>query len=237
LFALARRSACVHEMPVFKLGGIMKRIGYLVAALWALASGTAAPAQVILSNYPPTNDTNTTAIVNNLRWKALSFSVPAGPDLPIGDLTVRLGNYDTIADAPLFQIRDHTGSITMPGTMILATFNAPAPNGTANQDYTFTPSSPFSLVGGTSYWIVLTGVAGGNFDWRGSSPAITPTGLATYGGQSLFTANGGTTWTTSATINSLHWVVAPEPTSVILTGLGAGAFWRLRRRSEVNRMT
>src|SRR5688572_4680352 len=72
-------------------------------------------AQVILSNYPQTNDTNTTADVTNLRWKALSFAMPAATGAGVGDLRVRLGDWDSPNETPIFEIRDHTGSTTAPG--------------------------------------------------------------------------------------------------------------------------
>lgn len=200
------------------------------AVLWLHGTGAA---QVIIGNYPPANDTNTTAAVTDLRNKAISFVMPAGPNIDVGNLIVRLGNYDSAADSPTFQIRDHTGSTTAPGTNVLLTMLAPAPGGTAIQDYTFTPGASFSLVGGTSYWLVAVGVAGGSYDWRGSSPAITPTGIATYGGQSLFTTNAGTSWSNSATINSfqLNAAAIPEPGSLALAFAAAStlAVWRRRR--------
>ena len=69
-------------------------------------------------------------------------------------------------------------------------------------------------------------------DWRGSSPAIVPTGIATYGGQSLFTTNGGTSWTTSTTINSLHLEVIPEPSMLGLAGMGFGVLGARARRTR-----
>jgi hypothetical protein len=211
----------------------MARGKLALCACVLLLAANSVSAQVILGNYPPSNDTNTTADLTNLRWKALSFSVPAGPNIPVGDLTVRLGDYDVPADNPMFQIRDHTGSTTAPGTNVLFQWTTPAPAGVAIQDYTFSAGSLFELVGGTSYWLVAVGPLGGNSDWRGSSPAITPTGIATYGGQSLFTANGGTSWGASATINSFNMVVGiPEPTSLVLAGFGVVGAWCVRRRRK-----
>ena len=189
-------------------------------------------AAVILSNYPPTNDTNTTADVDNLRWKALSFAMPAGQSANLGLLTVRLGGYSLLTDVPIFEIRDHTGSTTSPGPNILASFAAPGPGpDTAIRNYTFTPTSAFTLQAGTSYWLVARGPdSTSSVYWRGSSPAITPTGIATYGGQSLFTTNAGSTWSASATINSFELLdIVPEPGSAALLAIGAVTLV-LRRR-------
>jgi hypothetical protein len=208
----------------------LRRVTFLLVLL---AAAPFVAAQPILSNYPPTNDTNTTADVDNLRQKALSFSMPASQSATVGNLTVRLGNYAVATDLPIFEIRDHTGSTTAPGPNVLLSFTAPPPGGAAIQDYTFTPSSTFTLAAGTSYWILMRGAdAVTSVDWRGSSPAIVPTGIATYGGQSLFTTNGGTSWTTSATINSLHLEVIPEPSMLGLAGVGFVALGARARRTR-----
>ena len=199
----------------------------IVAAILVVAAPVSA--QVILGNYPPANDTNTTADVTNLRWKALSFSMPASTSATVDSLKVRLGDYDLATETPIFEIRDHTGSTIAPGPNTLLSFTAPAPNGVAIQDYVFTPAASFTFQGGTSYWLLMRGNLGSNVDWRGSSPAIIPTGIATYGGQSLFTTNGGTSWTTSATINTFEMVV-PEPSIAGLAAVAALGCLARRRR-------
>ncbi|MBX3378003.1 MAG: hypothetical protein KF678_13485, partial [Phycisphaeraceae bacterium] len=174
-----------------------------VAALLTLAAGSTVSADVILSNYPPTNDTNTTAGVSSTRRKAMSFSMPAGPTYDITSITLRLQGYTSPSDVAILEIRDHTGSTTAPGTTVVGTFVAPASSNTAAGDFVFMPSGAVTLLPGTSYWICLyAGDATNTFDWRGSSPAIVPTGIATYGGQSLFSTTSGSTWTTSTTINT-----------------------------------
>ena len=200
---------------------MLKSLRRFVFPLVLLAAAPFAAAQPILSNYPPANDTNTSADIDNLRWKALSFSMPASQSATVGNLTVRLGNYASAADIPVFEIRDHTGSTTAPGPNVLLTFTAPPPGTATIQDYTFTPASTFTLAAGTSYWILMRGAdAATSVDWRGSSPAIVPTGIATYGGQSLFTSNGGTSWTTSTTINSLRLEVIPSRRCWVWRALG-----------------
>ncbi len=120
----------------------------LVVIGTVVAFAPVASAQVILGNYPPTNDSGTTADVNNLRWKALSFSMPPATSAPVGNLKVRLGDYDLVGETPTFEIRDHTGSTTAPGLSVLLSFTTPAPNGVAIQDYTFGPGAGFTLAGG-----------------------------------------------------------------------------------------
>lgn len=200
----------------------------------ALLAPTLAFGQVIIGNYPPTNDTSNSAGLNDGRRKALSFTMPAGQNAVVGNVTLRLGNYD-INDIVTLEIRNHTGSTTAPGTTSLVNFTSPTPGGTAVADYVFTPNNTFELLGGTSYWIYAYGATTPSaYDWRGSSPAVTPTGIASYASGSLFTTNGGSSWTNSTTLNTFQIEAAtpvPEPSVVLLVAATGAAVWlRVRRR-------
>ena len=200
----------------------------LGAACVALCVSSAS-ADIVIGNYPPTNDTGTTADTDNLRRKSISFAMPAGSAYDITSVTLRLQNYITPADIAVLEIRNHTGSTTAPGLTVVGSFTAPASGAAAVGDFTFTPVGTITLLPSTSYWIYVYGFdAITSFDWRGSSPSVTPTGIATYGGQSLFTTNGGTSWTSSATINTFRIEgVVPAPSAVFLLALAACP---LRRR-------
>lgn len=204
----------------------------LRAMTLALAAGASvASADIILGNYPPTNDTGTTAQVTNLRQKALSFAMPAGSAYDITSITLRLGNYITPGDIAILEIRDHTGSITAPGTTVIGSFTAPGSAAGTISDFIFTPVGTITLQPATSYWITLYGAASpSSFDWRGSSPSVVPTGIAAYGGQSLFTTNAGSTWTNSATINTfvIEGVIPAPATAGLLVLAGLAASRRRR---------
>ncbi len=196
-----------------------------------LATTSVASADIILGNYPPPNDGTLTATVNNLRRKAIAFAMPAGLGYNITSITLRLGNYDP-ADLAFLEIRDHNGTSTSPGAGIVGTFTAPVGLGPAIGDYVFTPNGTITLNAGTSYWIYLHGGATPSaFDWRAASPGVTPTGIATYGPGNLFTTNSGSTWTTSATINSfnIEGVVVPAPAAAGLLMFAGVAAARRRR--------
>jgi hypothetical protein len=75
----------------------------------------------------------------------------------------------------------------VPAGPALDTFSVPViPDQFGN--VTVTPASPFSLQSDTTYRIAVTGLTG-DFNWGGSSPPVTPTGIATsegyLGGASL----------------------------------------------------
>jgi hypothetical protein len=204
----------------------------LAAFAVAASFASVASADVILGNYPQTNDTGTTADTDNLRRKALSFAMPAGVGYNISSITLRLGNYITPGDIAVLEIRDHTGSTTAPGLSVIGAFTAPASAAATIDNFIFTPIGTVTLNPSTSYWIYVYGAnANTSFDWRGSSPSVTPTGIATYGGQSLFTVNGGTSWTTSVTINTfqIDGTVVPAPATAALLLAGLATVRRRRR--------
>lgn len=201
--------------------------GMAAAACVAAAAGSAS-ATVVIGNLPAANDGTSSALLNNLRIKALSFTMPAGPGYFLDNVVVRLRNYEA-GEAVFVQIRadDGTGN---PGATVLADLVVPTGVGAAATDYTTTPSGSVSLLGGATYWVYVAGSATSSFDWTASSPGIPPTGVATFG-LNRFTTNGGSTWTNSTIINSfqVNGTLIPTPgTLAVLAGLGLVAGRRRR---------
>lgn len=210
------------------LGAMTAR--FAVAAMAVAAAVPMASADVILGNYPITNDGTQTADVDNLRQKALRFTMPAGVDYNITSIVLRLGNYHA-TDVPILEIRDFNGTTTSPGAGVVGSFIAPLGGGAANADYSFAPSGSITLLAGSSYWIVLRGdSAATSFDWKAASPGVTPTGIATFGPGNLFTSNGGTTWATSTTLTSFVINGTPVPAPGVLAMIGVAALVGSRRR-------
>jgi hypothetical protein len=200
----------------------------LVLALLLIGPSTLS-ADLIIGNLPATADTTLTAQVNNLRLKAIRFTM-GNEAMQVTDLTLRLTNYDVTGEV-IAQIRDFTGSTLNPGTNVLLNFNAPTPGGAGTIEYLFSPSSTFTLQANTSYWLFVGGVAGGNFDWRATTTQ-NYVGPAVYGSGS-FTTNGGTSWSNSASRNYFELngtAPIPEPGSLLLLGVIGCCLGFSRRR-------
>lgn len=141
-------------------------------------------AQTTLISNLDGNDGTQAFDLDELRNKGMGFTMPAGQDYFLQHVTLRLETFGAVA--PIVQLWTNSGGV--PGTPVETLTNPTfAPSGIANYDFT---SSGTTLTAGESYWVVAYGVAGAaRYDWKASSPAQTPTGIATHLG-TLFDANG-----------------------------------------------
>lgn len=169
----------------------------VVVAVLALLSVQPLHAQTTLISNLPGNDGTQSATLNDTRNKGMGFTMPAGQDYTLEYVTLRLRT-SAAGATPIVEIWTNSGGV--PGAVIeTLTGPALAPSGIASYDFT---SSGTTLVGGTSYWIVAYGPAGATtYDWMASSPAQTPTGLATHLG-ATFDTNGPPPTTTSSILCS-----------------------------------
>lgn len=153
-------------------------------------------AQVTLISNLDGNDGTQSAGLNDTRNKGMGFTLPAGDDYTLDYVTLRL---DTAAGiAPIVEIWSNAGGV--PGAAIETLSNPTfAPSGIANYDFT---SSGTTLTAGETYWIVAYGPVGAaGYDWKASSPAQFPTGIASHFG-ATFDTNGPPPTTTSSIICS-----------------------------------
>ncbi len=196
-----------------------------VLAGLVLTLASAAQADVILGNYPPTNDNTQTAFVNQARQKAIGFITPSS-SIEVENVILRL-EFTALNQVPVLGIWSNSAA-NQPGTL-LHSFTNPASFSLGIDDYTF-DSSGFTLEPDTRYWLRLSGaIANNSMNWKASSPAVTPTGLATFDGN-LFTTDGGSTWSSSSIISTFQINgVVPEPGSLGVLAAG-GALLLVRRR-------
>lgn len=173
----------------------------------------------ILSNLPGNDASSTALSTTGTNAKAAAFTMP-GTAYTLDSVVLRLGNFES-ADTLLLEIRNDAGG--NPGSTVLATFTSPTGQGASTLDYTFTPTTTFTLSSSTNYWLVAA-VSNGSVAWRANNPGIAPTGVATYNGIKS-TNNNGTSWASSTTINSfsITGTAVPEPSTVILSGLAVSA--------------
>jgi hypothetical protein len=157
---------------------------------------SSARATELISNLPG-NDGTQAADLDELRNKGMGFTTP-GEQYRLTSATLRLETFGANV-APIVEIWDDVGG--NPGTSLVTLLNPTfAASGIAN--YEFVPPGTFMLLPNTTYWIVAYGQAGADrYDWKASSPAVTPTGLATHAG-ARFDSNGPPPTTVSSILCS-----------------------------------
>lgn len=199
--------------------------GGLPAAALVLAFGVGhANAQDVLISNLPGNDATQSASLGDGRIKGMGFTMPSQSSSLV-DVTLRM-NITGLDVDPLVRIFDDVGGV--PSNELL-TLENPSITETGIHNLTFLPPSSFTLAADTTYWLVVYSEGADRPHWMGSSPAETPTGLATHAG-STFSASGGPNPPTgSSGILNSYEVRIPAPASVALLGL-AGLVGVRRRR-------
>lgn len=211
----------------------MKSHVLLLGAVTTLTLGSiAAPSYAIsiIDNLPATND-NLSSPISASANTAVSFTIPAGnTDYILNTVILRLGGYAPTGDTPVLTIRQD--GVLNPSSSVVANFTNPAGlPGTAIRAYTFTPTTSFTFLANTRYWLYLSASAG-NFTWRGSDDGATntPSGIATFGAYRQ-TINGGTSFSAGTNFNTfavdataVPWETSDAvlPLSIIGFGLVAG---------------
>jgi hypothetical protein len=191
-------------------------IAFVVAAAAAIVLGLAPAARaVVLIGNLPGND-------------ATSTFMNAPYTLDYVDLRL---NYFNTSSVPVVQIYSNVGG--NPGTA-LTTLNAP-PIVVGPGTVRFTPSGTFTLDPSTTYWALVwnNATVANSFQWLASSPAVTPTGIATSAGY-RFSNGPPPPIGNSTTLNSyeIGATLVPEPTTgfAIAAAVGGACASRPRRR-------
>lgn len=196
----------------------------LVAGIVACAVvGAVASADIVISNLPGNDGSQTAGINGGSRTKGMGFSMPAGTDYFLDNVIARL-NITALGVIPVFEVfSDSSGS---PG-VLLTTLNNPAFPSLGIANFSFTPSGSFTLVGGRTYWIIASS-ANAVYDWKASSPSITPTGIATH---TRATFGAYVPMNTSSILVSyeINGTVVPAPGAMAILSLGGLLAIRRRR--------
>ncbi|MBZ0269700.1 hypothetical protein K8I85_16230 [bacterium] len=180
----------------------------LCAALVYASFASGAQADELISNLDG-NDGSQSADLDELRNKGMGFTMP-GAQYSLDNVTLRLETFGANV-APIVEIWDDVGG--NPGAPLVTLVNPVfAASGIANYD--FIPPGSFNLSANTTYWVVAYGVAGADrYDWKASSPAVTPTGIATHAG-AKFDTNGAPPTNNSSIICSYAVNGTTGPVSV-----------------------
>lgn len=200
-----------------------------------LTAASTASAGVIISNLNG-NDGTQTAGIDDLRNKGMGFTMASGNDYSLDFVTLRLDITGTPGDVdPIVQIWSNVGG--SPGAA-LTTLSDPLISATGINNYVFSATAPFTLLADTTYWLVVSGAVGASgFDWKASSPAVTPTGIATHFGAKFDTnglpPTGNSSIINSYSINASEIAGVPVPGSIALLGIGLAGFGYRRCRQMV----
>jgi hypothetical protein len=219
-----------------------------VASTIAWGGVNVAPSYAInlIGNLPQTNDAGFRTMSSSTGGSnvvAVGFTLPTGTDYALQNAVLRLNSYDSTDDFNV-QIRNDGG--TNPGSTVLANFNLPGSQGTGIFDYTFSSSTAFNFQQNTKYWLYVDISAGsggeGSIQWMRSSPAITPSGIADYGGLVLSRDEGSTfsnlstpySFQVNATAVPWETDTLPLVGSTVLFGFGLWAKNKLAQKKSDN---
>jgi hypothetical protein len=224
----------------------MKSLKFAAAALVCLSvigSATVSHADIVFGNLGAsgTNALNpsTNAGISDVNWLAHGFTV-GGTNTVLSSVTLGLyDNSNTVARVQLFA----SGSGSVPSGLPLATLTQTVSSLTpALMTFSFSPS--LSLTSGSSYWVVVsTTETSGLFNWSFNDEGDFPTAQNSSGYSALSpvtkaSTDSGASWSTSgvnrpASISITSITAVPEPSSIVLAGLGVlAAGYQLRRRMK-----
>jgi hypothetical protein len=174
----------------------------LASIIVALAAWPApAAADVLISNHPGNDGTYTSlnGAGGSIDSKAVGFTMPAGTDYFLDQVTLRMRITDPANDPYVAIWSDVGGS---PTSELIVLTNPTFTAGIIG-DYVFTPPSQFTLVASQTYWVMVYNQSAGadSVHWMASSPGQAPSGSASHVGY-LFSFTLPPPTGTSSTFNT-----------------------------------
>ena len=211
-----------------------------------LAVSNPADAISLIGNYSSTNDLSGSGLALTSQ-RTVGFTLPTGSDYTLDSISLRLGAYNTTAgDVALLQIYQdvNRNSINPKGAVLQSLlFTNPISSSDTVNNFTFAPTSTFTFLANTRYWLLVDATAG-DYSWLANSPFITPTGISgiTSNGYQ-FSNNNGTSYATSSFFNSFDIQATQVATAVPfdfdpsfgVAVLGGG--WLLRKHLKKKKST
>ena len=183
---------------------MFKKWGGVVASLVSiLALSHPAKAITLFGNYSSTNDGSSTTLNNPQVGKAIGFTLPVATNYTLDSISLRLSSYNTTAgDVVQLQIyRDaaKTSNNPLGTTLESLTFNNPSSGSDAIGNFSFTPTTNFTFLADTRYWLLMT-VPSGSVGWRANNPQVLPTGITGMINNG-YVAKSGTSYTPAPLFN------------------------------------
>jgi hypothetical protein len=216
-----------------------------IALALLLGAGTGARAGFVYNNFGPANgglDYNTSigwTVGNDFSGDnvAVGETFTASSSGTLSQITLAL-QYVAGTNAATVSLTSDAGG--QPGSVLesWSVSGLPPEDGNFHTPVTVTDATSQALVAGTSYWVVVTTTADASLSWMFSN---------TGGGGNPVQANhatsfdGGSTWSTATdsqaafSVSTADVVVAaPEPSAIVLLGIGLSGFAvkGLRRRQR-----
>ena len=140
--------------------------------------------------------------------KAIGFTLPVATNYTLDSILLRLGSYNTTAgDVVQLQIyRDaaKTSNNPLGTTLESLTFNNPSSGSDAIGNFSFTPTTNFTFLADTRYWLLMTVPSGDGVLWRADNPGVAPTGISGMVNNGYRHNNGGGIYATSTVFNSFQ---------------------------------
>jgi hypothetical protein len=195
-------------------------MGGVVASLVSiLALSHPAKAITLFGNYSSTNDGGSTpTTLSTSASKAIGFTLPVGTNYTLDSIFLRLRNYNTtpaggndVAQLKIYKDSAKTSTSPIGTTLESLTFNKPSSTSNTARNFTFTPTTNFTFLANTRYWLLVTASSGNNFHWTLNNPGVQPTGIRGLISNGYKFSSNGSTYNNTTIPNSFQINATPVP--------------------------